>query len=94
MFNTNTQIVDTKDLAVALKALSGMMLTEAQLSKKKVVDESGAIHFICPGMITRITTAQFYEPTKRTRSEVFYITGEAFTVDITTQDLAKQLGIE
>lgn len=93
MFNTITQIVDTKDLAVALKALSGMMLTEAQLSKKKVVDESGAIHFICPGMITRITTAQFYEP-KRTRSKVFYITGEAFTVDLTTQDLAKQLGIE
>jgi len=44
-------------------------------------------------MITRITTAQLYEP-KRTGSKVFYITGEAFAVDLATPELAKQLGIE
>lgn len=93
MFNTITQSIDTKDIATALKALSGMMLTEAQLSKVKVVDDAGAVHFICPGMITRITTTTLYEPV-RTRSKVFYVTGEAFAVDLTTQDLAKQLGIE
>lgn len=93
MFDTITQTVDTKNVANALKALSGIMLTEAQLSKKKVVDESGAVHFICPGIITRITTAQLYEP-KRTGSKVFYITGEAFAVDLATPELAKQLGIE
>lgn len=93
MFDNITQEVNTKDLADVLKALPGMMLTEAQLSKKKVVDEKGEAHFICPGMITRITTTTLYEPV-RTRSKVFYVTGEVFAVDLTTQDLAKLLGIE
>ncbi len=37
----NTQTVDTKGLAEALRALSGMLLTETQLGKKQITDNKG-----------------------------------------------------
>lgn len=89
----NIQNVNTKDLAEALKSLSGVFLTEQQLVKKKVTDKQGKVYFLCPGMISRIRPTTIFNPT-RPGAEVFYVNGERFDLDLTTTELAKQLEIE
>ena len=86
----NTQTVHTKDLAAAVRALSGLFLNEKQLTKKQITDDKGEVHIICPGMITRIRPVKLYEPL-RNGSEVFYVNGERFTIDLTTEVLSDLL---
>lgn len=88
----NTQIVNTKDLAEAVRALSGALLTEKQMTKMQITDAQGEIHVVCPGMITRITPVKLYEPL-RNGSKIFYVNGESFALDLTTDVLADLLSI-
>ncbi|KRW83647.1 hypothetical protein [Marinobacter sp. P4B1] len=92
MLDNITQKVETKDVAAAIRAIAGMLMTEDQLTKKKVVDAAGKMLLVCPGMITRIAPKTLYNP-QREGVEVFYVNGDRFSVDLTTEALAEQLGL-
>ena len=85
----NTQTVKTKEIADAIRALSGLFLTEKQLEKKKVTDRKGEISYICPGMITRILTSN----DSQNNAQVFYIDGSIFSIDLTPEELEQQFDI-
>lgn len=88
----NKQIVETKDVAEAIRALVGLAIKPDQLSKKKVVDRNQKSYFIAPGIITRIVPKTFYNE-QRTASSVVYLNGDTFDIDLTPEDLANELGI-
>src|SRR5690554_683836 len=92
MFDNISQKVETKDVADAIRAMAGMFMTEDQLTKKKIVDAQGKVEFLCPGLITRISPTKLYEPI-REGSAVFYVNGDKFSIDLTTEALSEQLGL-
>ena len=53
MFDNN-QVVDTKDLAKAIQALSALSVNEGQLKQVEVLEANGEVNYVAPGMITRI----------------------------------------
>lgn len=89
----NTQIVNTKELAKAVQGLSGLLLTEKQLTKKRITDGKGESHIVCPGMITRIWPTTLYEPLRK-GAEIYYVNGQRFSIDLTVDELCQQLGID
>lgn len=88
----NTQTVDTKDLAKAVASLVALSLKPEQLNKVLVRDDKGNESYIAPGLITRIVTVMIFN-SKRTASEVVYLNGDRFTVDLEPQKLGAQLGL-
>jgi len=88
----NTQIVDTKDLAKAVASLVALSLQPEQLNKILVRDNQGQESYVAPGLVTRITTTKIYNP-ERTASEVVYVNGDRFTVDLEPPKLGAQLGL-
>lgn len=88
----NIQTVDTKDLAKAVASLVAMSLKPEQLNKVLVRDNQGKESYIAPGLITRIVAVKIYNP-ERTASEVVYVNGDRFTVDLEPQKLGAQLAL-
>lgn len=92
MFDNN-QVVDTKDLAKAIQALSALSVNEGQLKQVEVLVANGEVNYVAPGMITRIINTTFYNP-EREASWVYYINGDHFKLDIPVKELAKQIKLE
>lgn len=83
------QIVETKDLAEAIKNLAAFVLKPEQLKQVEVTDRDNVKHYIAPGLITRIALA----PSKK-GSVVYYINGDEFFLDLAPEELASQIGIK
>lgn len=89
----NIQKVDTKDLAKAVASLVALSLKPEQLNKVLVRDNQEKESYIAPGLITRISTVKIYNP-ERTASEVVYVNGDRFTVDLDPVKLGEQIGLK
>jgi hypothetical protein len=86
------QTVETKDVADAIKSLIGAALKPEQLAKIEISDRYGIKSYLAPGMVTRIISKKFYSD-RPAGSDVSYINGEVFFIDLPPEDLAQQLGI-
>lgn len=88
----NHNVIDTKDLAKAVQSLLALSVQPDQLKLVSVREIDGDINYIAPGLITRIEEWEFYSPDRK-GSRIYYITGEAFTLDLPVENLAAQLNL-